>query len=64
MFDTEKLFQGGFKVVEVEGVGSVGFGVGRVVVDFEEDAVDSCSYSRAGEDRDELRLAAGDSVAC
>ena len=64
MFDTEKLFQGGFKVVEVEGVGSVGFGVWWVVVDFEEDAVDTCGYGGAGEDWDELGLAAGDSVAC
>jgi len=62
--DGEELLEGGFEVVEVEGVGSVGFGVGGVVVDFEEDAVDACGYGGAGEDGDELGLAAADSVGC
>ena len=51
-------------MVEVEGVGSVGFGVWWVVVDFEEDTVDACGYGGAGEYGDELGLAARDSVAC
>ncbi len=46
----------------MEGVGSVGFGVRWVVVDFEEDAVDACGHGGAGQDRDELGLASGDSV--
>ena len=46
----------------MESVGSVGFGVGRVVVDFEEDAIDACGYRGAGEDGNELGLATGDSV--
>ncbi len=62
--DGEKLLEGGFEVVEVKGVGSVGFCVGGVVVDLEEDSVDACGYGGAGEDGDELGLAAGDSVAC
>ena len=62
--DGKQLFEGGFEMVEGEGVGSVGFGVRWVVVDFEEDAVDSGGYGGAGEDGDELGLAAGDSVAC
>ena len=62
--DGEELLEGGLEMVEVEGVGSVGFGVGGVVVDLKEDAVDACGDGGAGEDRDELRLAAGDSVAC
>ena len=35
---------------------------GGIVVDLEEDAIDACSYSRTGEDGDELRLAPADSV--
>jgi len=48
--------------LEVEGIGGVGFGVGRVVVDFEEEAVDAGGDGGAGEERDELGLAAADSV--
>ena len=62
--DCEELFEGGFEVIEVKGVGSVGFGVGGVVVDFQEDAVDACGYRCAGQDWDELGLASADSVAC
>ena len=60
--DGEELFQEGFELVEVEGVGAVGPGVGGVVVDFEEDAVDAGGDGRAREDGDEFRLTAGDSV--
>ena len=62
--DGQELFEGGFEVVQVEGVGAVGFGVWWVVVDFEEDSVDSGGYGGAGEDGNELGLAAGDSVGC
>ena len=60
--DGEELLEGGFEVVEVEGVGSVGFGVRWVVVDFEEDAVYACGYGGPGEDGDELGLATADAV--
>lgn len=60
--DGEELLEGGFEVVEVEGVGAVGFGVGGVIVDFEKNAVDACGYGGAGEDGNELGLAAGDSI--
>ena len=48
--------------LEVEGVGSVGFGVGGVVVDFKKEAVDAGGDGGAGEERNELRLAAADTV--
>ncbi len=58
----EQGFENGFEVVQMEGVGSIGFGLGRVVVYFEEDSVDPGGYGGAGEDGDELGLATGDSV--
>ena len=58
----KELFEDSFEVVQVEGVGSVGFGVRRVVVDLKEDSVDSGGYGGAGEDGDELGLATGDAV--
>ena len=58
LVDGEELFEDSFEVVQVEGVGSVGFGVRRVVVDLKEDSVDSGGYGGAGEDGDELGLAA------
>ena len=60
--DGEELFEDGFELVEVEGVGSVGFGLGGIVVDLEKDAIDSGSHSGPGEDGNELRLASADSV--
>ena len=58
LMDCKKLFEDGTKIVEVESVGSVGLGVRRVVVDLEEDAIDSGGYCGAGQDGDELGLAA------
>ena len=58
----EKLLEDGLQVIEMKGVGSVGFGFGGVVVDFEEDAVDAGGYGGAGEDGDELGLASGDAL--
>ena len=52
----------GLRLIEMQGVRAVGLGVGGVVVDFEEDAVDTRSDGGAGEDGNELRLAAGDAV--
>ena len=54
----KKLFEASPKVVQVEGVGSVGLGVRRIVMDLKKDAVDTCGYGSAGEDGDELGLAA------
>ena len=60
--DGEERFEQRLEQLEVEGVGAVGFGVGGVVVDFEEEAVDAGGDSGAGEQRNELRLAAADAV--
>ena len=60
--DGEQIFEQRLEQLEVEGVGAVGFGVGGVVVDFEEEAVDAGGHGGAGEQRNELRLAAADAV--
>jgi hypothetical protein len=60
--DGEEGFEEGLKEFEVEGVGSVGFGVGGVVVDFEEEAVDAGGDGGAGEQGDEFGLAATDAT--
>ncbi|MCU1319755.1 MAG: hypothetical protein JWP98_1273 [Edaphobacter sp.] len=60
---SEELLEDGFEVVQVEGVGSVGFGLRRVVVNLEEDAVYAGGCSGAGKDGDELGLASADAVA-
>ena len=60
--DGEELLEQGLEVIEVESVGSVGFGVGGIVVDFQEDAVDAGGNGGAREYGDELRLAAGDAI--
>ena len=54
----EEFFQPGQR----ERVGSVGFGFGRVVVDLEEDSVETGGDGSAGEHRDELGLASADGV--
>ena len=56
--DGEQSFQDAFELVEVKSVCAIRFGVGGIVVDFKEDAVDAGGYGRAGEDGDELGLAA------
>ena len=60
--DGEQLFEDRLELVKVQGVGAVGFRVGRVVVDFEKDAVDAGGYRGTREYRDKFRLAAGDSI--
>src|SRR5215469_16990459 len=60
--DGEESFEDGLEAVQVERVGSVGLGLGGIVVDLEEDAVDPGGDGGAGEDGDELRLAAGYAV--
>ena len=60
--DREKLLKQRFEAIEVESVRAVGFGVGGIVVNFEEDAVDAGGNGGAREYGDELRLAAGDAV--
>jgi hypothetical protein len=44
--DRQQRFEQGLEQLEVEGVGAVGFGVGRIVVDFEEEAVDALRRRR------------------
>ena len=60
--DGEQRFEQRLEQLEVEGVGAVGFGVGRIVVDFEEEAVDAGGDGGAREQRNELGLAAADAV--
>jgi hypothetical protein len=52
--DGEKRLEHGTEPVEVECVGPVGLSFSRVVMDFEEDAVDAGGDSGTGKDRDEL----------
>jgi hypothetical protein len=61
--ELQKSFQERLQPVEVEGVRSVGFCLGGVVVDFEEDAIDPGGDRGACQNGNELRLSAGDSVA-
>ena len=56
--DCKKLFEDGSKMIQMQSVGAVGLGVRRIVVDLEEDAIDSGGYCGAGQDGDELGLAA------
>ena len=62
--DAKELGEGGLEAIEGEGVGTITLGAGRVVVGFEEEAVNSGGDGGAGKDWDELRLAAADAVAC
>ncbi len=48
--------------LEDEGVGAVGFSVRRIVVDFDEEAIDAGGDGCAGKERDELWLPAADAV--
>ena len=60
--DGKEDFQKRFEKVEIEGVGAVGFGVGRVVVDFDEEAVDAGGGGGAGQQGNKFGLAAADTV--
>ncbi len=60
--DSEEIFEQGLEELEVEGVGAVGFGVGRIVMDFDEEAVDASCNSGAREQRNVLWLAPADAV--
>ena len=60
--DSQQVFKERPEELKVEGVGAVGFGVGRIVVDFDKETVDAGGDGGAGEERDELRLAAADAV--
>ncbi len=60
--DGEKLLEERGEELEIEGIGSIGFGVGGIVVDFEKQAVDASRYRGTGQERNELRLAAADAV--
>ena len=60
--DCEEIFKQRLEELEVEGVGSVGFGVGGVVVDLKKKSVDAGCDCGAREERNELGLAATDTV--
>jgi len=62
--DGEELFKQWLEELEVEGVGAVRLGVGRIVVDFDEDAVDAGGNRGAREQRNIFGLAAADPVGC
>jgi len=49
-------------MIEAKSIGPVGLGVGRVVMDFQEKAVDPGGDGGTSQQRDEFRLASGDSV--
>ncbi len=61
--DAKELGEGGLEAIEGKGVGTITLGAGRVVVGFEEEAVNSGGDGGAGKNGDELRLTATDSVA-
>ena len=58
----EQRFKQRLKELEVERVGAIGLGVRRIVVDFDKESVDAGGDGGAREQRNELRLAATDSV--
>src|ERR1700722_14747629 len=62
--DGEELFKQRLEELEVEGVGAVGFGVVRIVVNFDEEAVDTSRDRGPREQRNVLGLAAADAVGC
>jgi len=57
--DRQQGFEDALQLVQVQGVGAVGFGFGGVVVDLQEDAVNASRNRRARQHGNELRLAAG-----
>ena len=57
LVNCKKLFEDVPQMVQVEGVGPVGSGLRRIVVNLQEDTVHPCGNGRTSEDRDELRLA-------
>src|SRR5215472_773260 len=59
----QQLPQHSFQALQVESVGAIGFGLGRVVVDFHEHTIYARGHSGTGKQGDELRLAAGDGLA-
>jgi len=60
--DGEERFEQRLEELQVESVGAVRLGVGRVIVDFDEEAVDTRSDCGAREQRNVLGLAAADAV--
>ena len=60
--DGEELFEQGLEELKVEGVGAIGFGAVRIVVNFDEEAVNTGRDRSAREQRNKFRLAATDSV--
>ena len=62
--DGEELFEQGLEELQVEGVGAIGFGVVRIVMDFNEEAVNARGDRSAREQWNVLGLAAADAVGC
>lgn len=64
LVNCKKLFENAPKMVQVQGIRSVRFGMGRIVVDLEKDTVHSGCHRSPGEHRNEFRLSSGDPVGC
>jgi len=62
--DGEEIFKQRLEELEIEGVCAVGFGVVRIVVDFDEEAVNTRRDRSAREQRNVLGLTAADAVGC
>lgn len=62
MVDTEKFLQDAFKHLELQCIGPVALRFRRIVMNFQEDAIDPCCNGCSSEHRDEFRLAPADTV--
>ncbi len=62
LVDCKKLFQNFAQMVQVKSIGSVGFGLRRIVVDLEKDAVHPCCDGCTGEDGNKFGLPSGYSI--
>ncbi len=51
----EQLLQHGFQLIQMKRVCPIGLRLGRIVMNLEEDSIDSCRHCSACEHRDELR---------
>src|SRR5271168_4595295 len=60
--DAQKSLQQRPKMIEPKSIGTIRFGVRRVIMNLKEETVDSGSDGCSGQKRNELRLASGDAV--
>ena len=62
LVDCKKLFQNFAQMVQVKSIGTVGFGLRRIVVDLEKYTVNPCRYGCTGEDGNKFWLPPGYSI--